>query len=142
MKFGIFYEHQLPRPWNDGDEHRLFRRPRSGRAHGALGVDFTWESSIIFWRIFTPPPQFSRGVLATHQEDPSGHGICDAAEIQSPGAGRGTHRRSIVSNGRVNSAGRARLMGWRLQSALIRWKRRMWKKGIEQCTMMVMDYPG
>jgi hypothetical protein len=25
MKFGIFYEHQLPRPWNDGDEHRLFQ---------------------------------------------------------------------------------------------------------------------
>ena len=25
MKFGIFYEHQLPRPWNEGDEHRLFQ---------------------------------------------------------------------------------------------------------------------
>ena len=23
MKFGIFYEHQLPRPWRQGDEHRL-----------------------------------------------------------------------------------------------------------------------
>ena len=22
MKFGIFYEHQLPRPWDDGAEHR------------------------------------------------------------------------------------------------------------------------
>ena len=25
MKFGIFYEHQLPRPWDDGDEHRLLK---------------------------------------------------------------------------------------------------------------------
>src|SRR2546425_260219 len=25
MKFGIFYEHQLPRPWNDGAEVRLFQ---------------------------------------------------------------------------------------------------------------------
>jgi hypothetical protein len=25
MKFGIFYEHQLPRPWRDGDEHRIYR---------------------------------------------------------------------------------------------------------------------
>jgi hypothetical protein len=25
MKFGIFYEHQLPRPWSDGDEHRLLK---------------------------------------------------------------------------------------------------------------------
>ncbi len=24
MKFGIFYEHQLPRPWNEGDEERLY----------------------------------------------------------------------------------------------------------------------
>ena len=25
MRFGVFYELQLPRPWNDGDEHRLFK---------------------------------------------------------------------------------------------------------------------
>ena len=23
MRFGIFYEHQLPKPWNDGDEEKL-----------------------------------------------------------------------------------------------------------------------
>ena len=25
MKFGVFYEHQLPRPWEDGDELKLFQ---------------------------------------------------------------------------------------------------------------------
>ena len=25
MKFGIFYEHQLPRPWEPGAEFRLFQ---------------------------------------------------------------------------------------------------------------------
>jgi|TARA_B110000196_G_C21033473_1_gene608761 hypothetical protein len=25
MKFGIFYEHQLPRPWNEGAELKLFQ---------------------------------------------------------------------------------------------------------------------
>ena len=24
MKFGIFYEHQVPRPWDDRSEHRVF----------------------------------------------------------------------------------------------------------------------
>ena len=24
MKFGHFYEHQMPRPWSNGLEHRLF----------------------------------------------------------------------------------------------------------------------
>ena len=26
MKFGIFYERQLPRPWSEGREHKLFQR--------------------------------------------------------------------------------------------------------------------
>ena len=25
MRFGVFYELQLPKPWNEGDEHRLFQ---------------------------------------------------------------------------------------------------------------------
>ena len=25
MKFGVFYEHQLPKPWHEGDEARLYR---------------------------------------------------------------------------------------------------------------------
>jgi hypothetical protein len=25
VKFGIFYEHQLPRPWDDDSEHRLLK---------------------------------------------------------------------------------------------------------------------
>jgi hypothetical protein len=26
MKFGIFYEHQLPRPWTDDREHLLMKQ--------------------------------------------------------------------------------------------------------------------
>jgi hypothetical protein len=25
MKFGIFYEHQLPRPWHENSEHELLK---------------------------------------------------------------------------------------------------------------------
>ena len=25
MKFGLFYEHQIPRPWHEGAEHKLFQ---------------------------------------------------------------------------------------------------------------------
>jgi len=25
MKFGVFYEHQLPRPWVEGSEQQLFQ---------------------------------------------------------------------------------------------------------------------
>ena len=31
MKFGLFYEHQNPKPWDEGSEHRVF--------HGKPGAD-------------------------------------------------------------------------------------------------------
>ena len=44
MKFGIFYEHQLPRPWNDGDEHRLFKEALDQvELADRLGIDYAWE---------------------------------------------------------------------------------------------------
>ena len=44
MKFGIFYEHQLPRPWHDGDEHRLFQEALDQvELADKLGIDYAWE---------------------------------------------------------------------------------------------------
>ena len=44
MKFGIFYEHQLPRPWNEGDEHRLFQEALNQvELADKLGIDYAWE---------------------------------------------------------------------------------------------------
>ena len=44
MRFGVFYELQLPRPWNDGDEHRLFKDAvRQIVLADELGFDYAWE---------------------------------------------------------------------------------------------------
>jgi len=44
MKFGIFYEHQLPRPWSDGAEHRLFQEALDQvELADRLGIDYAWE---------------------------------------------------------------------------------------------------
>jgi len=44
MKFGIFYEHQLPRPWHDGDELKLFQEALDQvELADRLGIDFAWE---------------------------------------------------------------------------------------------------
>src|SRR6266436_3646580 len=44
MKFGIFYEHQLPRPWNDGAEHRLLQEALDQvELADRLGIDYAWE---------------------------------------------------------------------------------------------------
>src|SRR5213596_1300711 len=44
MKFGIFYEHQLPRPWGPDDEHRLLKNALDQvELADKLGIDYVWE---------------------------------------------------------------------------------------------------
>jgi len=44
MKFGIFYEHQLPRPWHEGRELCLFQDAlEQVELADRLGIDFAWE---------------------------------------------------------------------------------------------------
>jgi alkanesulfonate monooxygenase SsuD/methylene tetrahydromethanopterin reductase-like flavin-dependent oxidoreductase (luciferase family) len=43
MKFGIIIEHQLPRPWEQGDEHRLFKNNlEQVELADKLGYDSAW----------------------------------------------------------------------------------------------------
>ena len=44
MRFGIFYEHQLPRPWADGAEQQLFSDALEQVAIAdRVGFDTVWE---------------------------------------------------------------------------------------------------
>ena len=44
MKFGIFYEHQLPRPWAEGTEQQLFQEALDQvELADRLGIDYAWE---------------------------------------------------------------------------------------------------
>ncbi|MEM7364721.1 MAG: LLM class flavin-dependent oxidoreductase [Pseudomonadota bacterium] len=44
MKFGIFYEHQLPRPWDEGVELQLFQDALDQvELADKLGIDYAWE---------------------------------------------------------------------------------------------------
>src|ERR1700732_4420191 len=44
MRFGVFYEHQLPRPWNDGSELQLFQDAlEQVELADRLGIDYVWE---------------------------------------------------------------------------------------------------
>ena len=44
MRFGIFYEHQLPKPWKPGDEQRLFHEAlQQVQLADRLGYDYAWE---------------------------------------------------------------------------------------------------
>ena len=44
MKFGVFYEHQLPKPWAEGDEHRLMKDALDQvELADRLGFECVWE---------------------------------------------------------------------------------------------------
>ena len=44
MRFGVFYELQLPRPWNEGDEYRLFKEALDQIVLAdQLGFNYAWE---------------------------------------------------------------------------------------------------
>ena len=44
MRFGIFYEHQLPRPWHEGDELKLFQDALDQvELADKIGIDHAWE---------------------------------------------------------------------------------------------------
>jgi alkanesulfonate monooxygenase SsuD/methylene tetrahydromethanopterin reductase-like flavin-dependent oxidoreductase (luciferase family) len=44
MRFGVFYEMQLPKPWMSGDEHRLFKDALDQVILAdKLGYDYAWE---------------------------------------------------------------------------------------------------
>ena len=44
MRFGIFYEHQMGRPWEDGAEHRLLQDAlEQVELADSLGFDYVWE---------------------------------------------------------------------------------------------------
>ena len=44
MKFGLFYEHQLPQPWGEEAELRLYQQALDQVEFAdRLGIDYVWE---------------------------------------------------------------------------------------------------
>jgi alkanesulfonate monooxygenase SsuD/methylene tetrahydromethanopterin reductase-like flavin-dependent oxidoreductase (luciferase family) len=154
MKFGIFYEHQLPRPWTEGSEFRLFQEALDQvELADRLGIDYAWEVEHHFLDEYShssAPEVFLAACSQRTSRIRLGHGIM----LMLPGynhPARCAERIAtldLVSNGRVEfgtgeSASRAELEGFGIE-----WtsdtKREMWREATEQVTnMLVMDpYPG
>ena len=152
MKFGIFYEHQLPRPWEDGAELRLFQDALDQVELGdRLGIDYAWEVEHHFLEEYShssAPEVFLAAASQRSKRMRLGHGIV----LMPPGynaPARVAERIAtldLVSGGRVDwgtgeSASRAELEGFGIKPSD---RRAMWRETVEQvANMMAMDpYPG
>ncbi len=154
MKFGIFYEHQLPRPWRDGAEQQLLQEALDQvELADRLGIDYAWEVEHHFLDEYShssAPEVFLAACSQRTSRIRLGHGIV----LMLPGYNQPARiaeriaTLDLVSNGRVEfgtgeSASRAELEGFNIE-----WtpetKREMWRETTEQVSnMLVMDpYPG
>jgi len=152
MRFGIFYEHQLPRPWRDGDELQLFREALDQvELADRVGIDFAWEVEHHFLEEYShssAPEVFLAACSQRTKQIRLGHGITLMAPNYNHPA-RVAERIAtldLVSGGRVEwgtgeSASLTELAGFNVP---VGEKRPMWLEAVEQCAnMMTMTpYPG
>lgn len=79
MRFGVFYELQLPRPWGEGDEHRLFHEALEQVVLAdKLGYDHAWEVEHHFLEEYShssAPEVFLAAAAARTENIRIGHGI-------------------------------------------------------------------
>ncbi|MGE0541770.1 MAG: LLM class flavin-dependent oxidoreductase, partial [Dehalococcoidia bacterium] len=140
MKFGIFYEHQLPRPWDDGIELKLFQDALTQVALAdSLGIDHAWEVEHHFLEEYShssAPEVFLAAASQRTKNIRLGHGIVLMPPGYNPPA-RIAERLAtldLVSNGRVEwgtgeSASRAELEGFGIDPGE---RREMWRETTEQ----------
>jgi alkanesulfonate monooxygenase SsuD/methylene tetrahydromethanopterin reductase-like flavin-dependent oxidoreductase (luciferase family) len=79
MRFGIFYEHQLPRPWAPDAEHRLLKDALEQiELADRLGYDYVWEVEHHFLEEYShssAPEVFLGAVSQRTRQIRIGHGI-------------------------------------------------------------------
>ncbi len=152
MRFGIFYEHQLPRPWTEGLELQLFQDALDEvELADRLGFDNVWEVEHHFLEEYShssAPEIFLAACSQRTKQIRLGHGIV----LMPPGynhPARVAERIAtldLVSRGRVEwgtgeSSALLELGGYRVA---VEDKRNAWREAVEQCAnMLAMDpYPG
>ena len=152
MRFGVFYELQLPRPWDEGAEHRLFNDALAQvELADHLGIDSAWAVEHHFLEEYShcsAPEVFLAAAAARTKRIRLGHGIRQViARYNHPArTAECLATLDLLSNGRVDfgigeGATRLELNAFDIPA---RDKRAWSHEAAEQiANMMVMTpYPG
>lgn len=105
MKFGIFYELQLPRPWENGAEQQLFKNALDQvELADRLGVDFAWMVEHHFLEEYShcPAPEVFLGAASQRTKDIRlGHGIIQLTTNHPARVAERVATLDLISDGRV-----------------------------------------
>ena len=154
MKFGLFYELQLPKPadkeqWNPDDERKIYHDMLDQVALAdSLGFDYVFEVEHHFLEEYShsSAPEMMMAALSQRTKRIRlGHGIVLTPPAYNPPA-RVAERISaldIISNGRVEfgsgeSASEMELGGFGVQRQL---KKAMWEEATREITNMMVQTP-
>jgi alkanesulfonate monooxygenase SsuD/methylene tetrahydromethanopterin reductase-like flavin-dependent oxidoreductase (luciferase family) len=152
MKFGIFYEHQLPKPWSEDDEFRMLHEALDQVVLADdLGFDHAWEVEHHFLEEYShssAPEVFLASAAARTQNIRLSHGIRQVIPAYNHPArtAEALATLDLISDGRVDfgigeGATRLELHGFGIEAPR---KRALSLEAAEQiANMMVMEpYPG
>jgi alkanesulfonate monooxygenase SsuD/methylene tetrahydromethanopterin reductase-like flavin-dependent oxidoreductase (luciferase family) len=152
MKFGMFYEHQLPQPWGEESEYQLLQDALAQVELGdRLGIDYVWEVEHHFLEEYShssAPEIFLAACSQRTKRIRLGHGIVLMPPKYNHPA-RVAERIAtldLVSNGRADwgtgeSATALEMEGFRITPEE---KSAMWREATEQAANMLAmrPYPG
>jgi alkanesulfonate monooxygenase SsuD/methylene tetrahydromethanopterin reductase-like flavin-dependent oxidoreductase (luciferase family) len=149
MRFGIFYEHQLPRLWGPDSERRLLSDALEQiELADASGIDYVWEVEHHFLEEYShssAPEVFLAAASQRTKRIRLGHGI-----VQAPSAVNHPARIAervatldLVSGGRVDfgtgeASSAAELGGFGVPREA---KRAMWAETLDAVTRMFAEQP-
>jgi alkanesulfonate monooxygenase SsuD/methylene tetrahydromethanopterin reductase-like flavin-dependent oxidoreductase (luciferase family) len=149
MKFGIFYEHQMGRPWDDGSEHRLIHDAlEQVELADRLGIQYVWEVEHHFLEEYShssAPEVFLAACSQRTTRTRLGHGIIlTAPQFNHPArTAERVAMLDLVSSGRVDfgsgeSSSEAELAGFQIDPLR---KRDAWLEGLETALRCMVETP-
>jgi alkanesulfonate monooxygenase SsuD/methylene tetrahydromethanopterin reductase-like flavin-dependent oxidoreductase (luciferase family) len=149
MRFGIFYEHQLPRPWDDGAEEKLLSDAlEQVELADKVGIDYVWEVEHHFLEEYShssAPEVFLAAASQRTRNIRLGHGI-----VQLPPNFNHPVRTAeriatldLLSGGRVDfgtgeASSQAELGGFGIDRSE---KHLQWEEGLDAITRMFVEEP-
>jgi alkanesulfonate monooxygenase SsuD/methylene tetrahydromethanopterin reductase-like flavin-dependent oxidoreductase (luciferase family) len=149
VKFGVFYEHQLPRPWTETSEYTTLQNALDQIEFAdSLGIDYVWEVEHHFLEEYShssAPEVFLAAASQRTKQIRLGHGI-----VQTPPAFNHPARVAeriatldLLSNGRVDfgsgeSSSEAELGGFMINPED---KRPMWEEGLRVAVRCLTEEP-
>ena len=151
MRFGIFYEHQLPRPWDDGRRGEAAAATRSSRSSWPtrLGIDYVWEVEHHFLEEYShssAPEVFLAAASQRTKNIRLGHGIVQlppnfnhpARIAERIGDARPDLRTAASTSA---PARRARRPSSAASASTASEKRAQWEEALDAITRMFVEEP-